>query len=375
MLYIFLALSVNVILSLVISNASKSRECNPTWIFWASFLFSPIVGMFLVLASKEKDPNKPTKEVVESTWEQKPDWIQENPEKVDRGLTFVFGILALLFLFSVASCKKEILPENPISGEILIKEIVDSLGDKILSRTQFIYGENESLEIWRDLYNSEGSIVGEYLTEIEYNGLNLIDHTRYNKILPDGSEYDLDGVEEYYCSSQGICDSTIDAGKSTSHKNGTSRIREWYQKNVYVRGSNPHIITTTWQIDDGDTTYYPTTIGNFTDDSLSAVLYNLSLSATEYSSIERPSYLYKIRPKYPSVSLNPQVNTTNEYLPSRVYSIGYDNNSMSPYINYNQWTDYEYIFDNKGRLHKEYLTRNGVEEIKNTTYIYTNEGF
>jgi hypothetical protein len=101
MIYILLALAVNLAVSLIVYNSSKNRDCNSTWIFWASFLFSPLVGMFLVLTSRER-----TKEEIEQSeenkiWTQKEDWIQKNPARVDDLLTITFGVLGVIFMLFV----------------------------------------------------------------------------------------------------------------------------------------------------------------------------------------------------------------------------------------------------------------------------------
>ncbi len=101
MIYILLALAANLAVSLIVYNSSKSRDCNSTWIFWASFLFSPLVGMFLVLTSKERTKEE-TKQFEENkTWTQKEDWIQKNPERVDNILKITFGALAVIFIVFV----------------------------------------------------------------------------------------------------------------------------------------------------------------------------------------------------------------------------------------------------------------------------------
>ena len=97
MIYILLVLTLNLIISFVISNRAKSRECNPTWIFWSSFLLSPIVGMFLVLASKERKETEPVI-IDEVEFKHEPDWIQSNPEKAENIITWTFGLLIIGFV-------------------------------------------------------------------------------------------------------------------------------------------------------------------------------------------------------------------------------------------------------------------------------------
>ena len=50
---IIIGLVINVIISQVVATSVKNREITSSRVFWLSFLFSPIVGMFAALMSPE----------------------------------------------------------------------------------------------------------------------------------------------------------------------------------------------------------------------------------------------------------------------------------------------------------------------------------
>jgi hypothetical protein len=54
MTILLIALAINLVISMIITNAAKTREISSTKVFLVSFLLTPILGMFIVLLSKEK---------------------------------------------------------------------------------------------------------------------------------------------------------------------------------------------------------------------------------------------------------------------------------------------------------------------------------
>lgn len=56
---IIIALIINVIISQVIASSVKNRQISSSKVFWLSFLFSPLVGMFAAMMSPEIKENNP----------------------------------------------------------------------------------------------------------------------------------------------------------------------------------------------------------------------------------------------------------------------------------------------------------------------------
>ncbi len=92
---ILIAIVLNGIISNIIGNVGKTKQIGYSTSFWVSFLFSPLIGLLLVIAS-----NPLTKEEIEELNKPKVQETKEiNPDQNNnKSLYIIIGIVILIFI-------------------------------------------------------------------------------------------------------------------------------------------------------------------------------------------------------------------------------------------------------------------------------------
>jgi hypothetical protein len=106
LLLVFLGLIVNGIISHLIGNLGKEKKIGYSTSFWVSFLFSPIIGILMVIGSVPK-PQEEIETKIEPTTISKIDRELTAEEKkklskIEDILTIVIGIVGLCFILYIS---------------------------------------------------------------------------------------------------------------------------------------------------------------------------------------------------------------------------------------------------------------------------------